>query len=263
MHNYIRPIKRYGQNFLINPHINKKIVDSLESNRDDIIIEIGAGLGNLTQMIISKPYKRLIVLETDPRCIKILEERYNNSITIRQTSIIDFDFRDLFSKHGQKIKVIGNIPYNITSGIIFKLLENNEYISIAILLVQKEVANRILATPHSKAYGVLSVMVQSKASIKRLFNISRKNFYPIPNVDSSVISLELKLNIDDIIDYELFNKIVRNCFQMRRKMLYNSLKQLLQRNQLTKITCIKLSLRPEELSLQDFKNISNEISKLV
>ena len=263
MYNYIKPIKRYGQNFLINPHINKRIVDSLESQNNDIIVEIGAGLGGLTEILKSKPYKKLILLETDPRCTKILREKYNDDIAVTQTSIIDFEFHSLFSKYGQKINVIGNIPYNITSGIIFKLLENNKFINRVILLVQKEVANRILATPKGKDYGVLSIMAQAKANINKVFDVSRKNFYPIPNVDSSVINLCLKSNIDDITDYDLFSKIVHSCFKMRRKMLHNSLGQLLEKNQLKKIKAIKLSLRPEELSIQDFKNLSNEISGIV
>jgi 16S rRNA (adenine1518-N6/adenine1519-N6)-dimethyltransferase len=261
MYNKIKPIKRYGQNFLINPQIGNRIVDSLGIQSGDIIVEIGSGLGSLTQLLKCKPFKKLILLETDLRFIKVLKEKYHNDIIVKQTSIIDFEFQELFSIYGQKVKVIGNIPYNITSGIIFKLLENNEFISRAILLVQKEVAIRILAQPNCKDYGTLSIMVQSKAHINKLFNVSSNNFYPVPKVDSSVINLEFRSDIDDIIDYDLFSKIIHSCFQMRRKMLRNSLTQLLNKNQLAKIKCIKLTLRPEELSIQDFKNLSNEISQ--
>lgn len=257
-----KPSKKYGQNFLTNIQISEKIVTALDSKSGDIVLEIGAGLGSLTQVLIKKALRKLIVLETDLRCVEILTEKFYNDLYIKQTSILEFKFDDLFNKYGKKVKVIGNIPYNITSAIIFKLIDNSDYISRIVLMVQKEVAKRILAKTNCKDYGIFSVMIQSKADVRLLFDVKRNNFYPVPNVDSSVIRLDFRQKADDIIDYKLFSKIVHECFKTRRKMLHNSLKRIVKENYIERIESVPLSVRPEELSIKDFKNLSNELYRI-
>jgi len=257
----LKPLKKYSQNFLKNKCIQKKIVDALDSKENDIIIEIGAGFGNLTQLLVKKPYKELILLEIDPRCIKILNERFGKDAMIINRSILEFNFKEL--NIGGKVKVIGNIPYHLTSPIIFTLLKFKTHLDQAVLMVQKEVADRILAKPSCKEYGVLSIMVAYKADVQRLFNVGRNNFYPVPQVDSAVINLNMKPEVTDIIDYNLFNQVVRITFQTRRKMLRNSLSRFLGKNIIDKIKTISLLKRPEQLSLQDFINLSNEIYRII
>ena len=129
-------------------------------------------------------------------------------------------------------------------------------------MVQKEIADRLLAGTHCKEYGILSVLAGSHAKIIRLFNVKRNNFYPVPKVDSSIIKMEMVENIDDISDYAIFQKIVRGCFNTRRKMLQNSLKRYLSAGIINKIKSVPLTVRPEELSIQDFKNLANETARL-
>jgi 16S rRNA (adenine1518-N6/adenine1519-N6)-dimethyltransferase len=257
-----KPSKKYGQIFLTNIQISEKIVTELDPKSSDIVLEIGAGLGSLTQILVKKSLSCLIVLETDLRCVEILTEKYFNDLNIKQISILEFKFDDLFNEYEKKVKVIGNIPYHITSAIIFKLIENSDYISRIVLMVQKEVANRISAKTNCKDYGIFSIMIQSKADVKLLFDVERNNFYPVPNVDSAVIRLDFSQKTNDIIDYNFFSKIVHECFKTRRKMLHNSLKRIINENQIARIESVPLSLRPEELSIQDFKNLSNELSRM-
>ena len=255
----IKPLKKYGQNFLQNHYFAEQIVNALESQNDELLIEIGPGTGVLTELIIKENYTEFIALEIDGRFIANLTEKCGSKIKIIQQSILDFDFNELDRSFRRKVKIVGNIPYNITSQIIFKLLENRQYISRAVLMVQKEVANRLISKSHTKDYGILSVMVRCHAEVKRLFNVGRKNFFPAPKVDSSVIQFDLIDKPEGIKDFELFRNIVRTTFQTRRKILQNSLKRLFSLDILHSMTSIDLKKRPEELSLQEFKNLSNEI----
>jgi 16S rRNA (adenine1518-N6/adenine1519-N6)-dimethyltransferase len=255
----IKPFKKYGQHFLKNINIANKIVDALEPVDDEIIVEIGAGPGILTDILFQREYKQLIALEIDPRFIKILKERYGSKINIIEQSVLDFSFKDIAIKSKQRIKVIGNIPYNITSPILFKLIEYCQYISDAVLMVQKEIADRLLAHICCKEYGILSILVGYHARILNLFNVKRENFYPEPKVDSTVIKMEMYKARNSISDYPLFNRIVHVCFNTRRKMIQNSLKRLLPPDAIVKIKTVPLTARPEELSIQNFIALTNEI----
>lgn len=262
------PKKRFGQNFLTNKSYAKKIVDSLEIESQDSVIEIGPGRGILTRILIEKKCDSLFAIEIDNQLSEYLQKEYGSSIKIYNEDFLSFSFSDIFNKTNSPVKIIGNIPYNITSPIIFHILDNKEYISYAVLMVQKEVAERLVAKKDTKEYGILTVMVNSQCEVENLFSINRKNFHPSPNVDSAVIKLNL-INTKNETEQnsekftpelnKLFKHIVQSTFNYRRKMLKNSLKMIFEDRILENIKSVPLNARPENLSIEDFKNLTFEI----
>jgi 16S rRNA (adenine1518-N6/adenine1519-N6)-dimethyltransferase len=257
----IKPLKKFGQNFLQNIQYAKEIVRSLDCHENDIVLEIGAGQGALTDILAQQKCKNITVLEIDSRLVAFLEERYSPKIIVQKKSILDFSFSEFAAE--QRVKVLGNIPYHITSQILFKILDNYKYIQSAVLMVQKEVANRLLAGVKSKDYGILTVFVRCHGTVHRLIDITREHFVPVPRVDSTVIYLDIYEKIDGINDYKIFKKIVKTSFQNRRKILQNSLKGLFSSWQITGIESVSLKMRPEELPIEEFKILANEISNLI
>lgn len=255
-----RPKKRFGQNFLTNRHYAFKIVNSIEISESDTIIEIGPGRGVLTELINVASCKKRIAVEIDTQLVEQLQSSYSNIEILRQ-DILSFSFSEQYKQSKNKLKIVGNIPYNITSPIIFHLLDNSSYIAQAVLMIQKEVAERLIAEKDSKEYGILSILVNAQAKVEKLFVVKRNNFFPQPKVDSMVIRLEFFKEGSDIENYDLFKKIVKSCFNNRRKMLKNSLRKLLDKQKLKEIKSVSLNLRPENLSIAEFLNLSNEIAQ--
>ena len=258
MANQVKPLKKFGQNFLINEKYAEKIVNTLQCQTDDIIIEIGPGKGVLTQHLIKQKNNKIIAIEIDPRLSELLKTKFGTKIRIIQESVLDVSFKKFDSN--KSIRIIGNIPYYLTSQILFKIFETGINISQAVLMIQREVADRLLAEPRTKAYSYLTIMAQYHNNVQRVLEVNRDNFYPIPNVDSTVVSIEPKNHTSDLQDYQLFRQIVITAFQQRRKMLRNSLKKLLKEKNIETIKSISLTLRPEELFIQQYINLSNEIS---
>jgi len=258
MANQIKPLKKFSQNFLQNNYIAEKIVDSLDCEDKDTILEIGAGKGVLTEYLITKKCKKLNVIEIDQRLVKFLEEKYLKDLMIIRESILNVSFEQITGT--KSLKVIGNIPYHITSEIIFKLLDNYKYIKRAVLMVQKEVANRLVAETKTKDYGILTIFTGIYCKVQKLFDVNRENFYPVPNVDSSVVCLNFNDFQQEDVDYRLLKKIVRAGFNGRRKKLRNSLSKLFSTQDLQKVSSIQLDRRPEELNLEEFKILTKELS---
>ncbi|MFC2088793.1 16S rRNA (adenine(1518)-N(6)/adenine(1519)-N(6))-dimethyltransferase RsmA [Calditrichota bacterium] len=259
------PQKRFGQNFLTNQYYATRIIDSLELSPEDSLVEIGPGRGILTKILSRVNCKDKIALEIDPQLIDYLQKEFSPHIRILQQDILTFSFKEIYKQAGKSVKVVGNIPYNITSPIIFHILDNSSYISRAVLMVQKEVAARLTADKDSKEYGILTVMVNSQAKVENLFDVGRKNFFPIPKVDSTVVRLTInsdQLEYDSQFDTRLFKTIVQSTFNNRRKMLKNTLKKIITDNQLNMIKSVSLNDRPENLSLEDFRNLTREIWQL-
>lgn len=258
----VRALKRFGQNFLNNPHISQRIVSAIEPETTDTILEIGPGKGALTRLLLEKDIKRLIAVEIDRRLIEELKnlERSFNNFTLINEDFMDISFSDFSGD--LRIKLIGNIPYNLTSGIIFKILDNYQYISRAVLMIQKEVAERIVSGPGSRDYGILSVMTALHGITGKVLNVGRENFSPVPRVDSTVIAIDLFEKPMQVEDYHLFRQVVKACFQTRRKKLSNNLKRHFGSEMTSRISSVDQNKRPEQLSVEEFQSLTNEIYHL-
>ena len=266
----IRPKKRFGQNFLLDEDVLESIIDLYDLQEDEIVVEIGAGLGALTERLAPR-VKRVIALEIDKTLVDLLKGKIirRSNVDIVNQDVLRFDFPGIAKEYGGRLKVLGNIPYSISAPLIFRLFEHKDFLSMAALLFQKEVAARIVALPGTKAYGVLSVFSQVDASVSTDLTIPRQCFYPQPKVDSALVRFQfLKTPHLDIEDITIFKKLVRASFAQRRKMLKNTLKTSLNIDipfeEILKavILCgIDPGRRGETLSLDEFKNVSNILSK--
>ena len=247
-----KPLKRFGQNYLVDQNIIKKIIREINPGKDDNIIEIGPGEGALTKYL-SEAVSKLTVVEIDNRKIELLKNKFEN------IKIINDDFLDLslssFTEN-KNIRIVGNLPYYITSPILFKLIEEIDFINDTTIMVQYEVAKRMVAGTGSKDYGILSVILNYFADVKFCFKISPNVFYPKPKVFSALVQLKYKEKFSEDINKELFIKIVKASFGNRRKTLKNSLSNSIFRNYNFSSIEDLLQLRAENLSIQDFIRIT-------
>jgi len=254
-----RPLKRFGQNFLTNIHYQQQIVEALDIASNDVVIEIGPGHGALSEIILKKNPAKFIAVEIDRNLAGKLEAHYGSRIHLLNKDFLEIDLTELLTGRRLENKIVGNIPYNITSPILFKLLDHYTRLSSAVLMVQKEVAKRIAGQPNTKDYGILSVLSQTYAQVEYLFDVGRGNFYPAPKSDSAVIRLTFYERAEGINDEALFRRIVRHTFNYRRKMLRNSLGRILDKTVVYSLESVALDQRPENLSVQQFKALANEI----
>lgn len=219
--------KKYGQNFLIDSHVLNKIIKGAQITEEDCVLEIGPGIGSLTQ-VLSQHAKKVIAVEIDDQLIPILKDtlgEYSN-IKLIHGDILKIDLKKLIEEENDNkpIKVVANLPYYITTPIIMELLENKLPVSSITIMVQKEVAQRLAASPGSKDYGAISVAVQYYSKPCLIANVPHNCFIPRPNVDSAVIHLEvLNEPTVSVKDEELFFKIIKAAFSQRRKTLINCL----------------------------------------
>jgi 16S rRNA (adenine1518-N6/adenine1519-N6)-dimethyltransferase len=242
----VKPIKKFGQNFLKDNNILRKINEVINPQKDDKIIEIGPGEGALTKLL-SNSGADVTAIEIDKRVIEHLKE------TFPEVKIINQDFLEIDLTHfgSSDLRIVGNIPYNITSPIIFKLIENYYLILDAVFMVQYEVAKRMTAKKGTKDYGILSVLLSYFADTEFCFKVSPNVFYPKPKVFSAVVRIKFKKNLDESLN-KTFIQIVKAAFGNRRKTLKNSLSNSIFA-QLNFSGCdVDLSLRAEQLDLSDF-----------
>jgi 16S rRNA (adenine1518-N6/adenine1519-N6)-dimethyltransferase len=253
----IQPKKRLGQNFLLDKNIQRKILDSLELKKTDIVLEIGAGTGELTRQVCEKAHK-VFALEIDETLCALLKERtaaYGNASVIH-ADFLRFDLNKFFKKFRRKVKVLGNIPYYITTPILERLLKSSPSIEVIFLTVQKEFAERIAASAGGKVYGSLSCFAQYHAAPRILFAIKRNSFYPAPKVDSCFLRLDMRSAplLSPSQEKKLF-KIIRSSFNQRRKTLRNSLEGVVPQEALQRffeVSCLDRNVRPETLTLEHF-----------
>ena len=260
------PLKRYSQSFLINEQILHAIVTAGCLRQEDTVLEIGPGLGAMTSLIADR-VARITAVEIDKKLIPLLQDIFaaKDNVRIVYGDILACDFSSFFPD--QKIKVMGNIPYNITSEILFRLLEFRRHISMAVLLVQREVAERLTAQPGTKAYGIPTVLFGMYGQIEKLFTVSNQNFHPVPAVQSSVIRLTFYDHpACELDDEAFFRSLVRAVFTQRRKTLLNNLKSFpkisLSSEMLQDILCrmdIDGSRRAETLTIHEFAKLSNAL----
>jgi 16S rRNA (adenine1518-N6/adenine1519-N6)-dimethyltransferase len=223
----IRPRKRLGQSFLQDLNIVSKIVDFAEIRPDETVVEIGAGLGIMTGLMAAKA-RRVLALEVDPSMVEILKERLEcfRNVDVVETDVLGYDFSSALPPYSsEKLKIVGNVPYHIASPILFRLMDFRKCISQMVLMLQKEVVDRIVARPGTKDYGIPSVITTMFYMTERLLNVPASCFYPEPKVVSSILKMGVREKpLIDMGDEELFRKIVRLSFAKRRKTLVNNLR---------------------------------------
>jgi len=258
-----KPKKRLGQVFLVSQNSQDKIIESVCLKPDDKVLEIGSGKGVVTRKIAPQ-VESLVTVEIDGELCKILSDEFEglNNVKIVHQDILKFDIRRHFGK--SKIKVIGNIPYYISTQIIEFLLQNSDCIEEAYLMLQKEFAQRIVASAGSRDRSSFSCFVQYYADPKILFFIKKGSFWPVPKVDSAFIKFKIRERPPVLVkNKEMFFKIIRTSFTQRRKTLRNSLSKIISEDKLACFfSCYKLdpNIRPQAMCLEDFANLANHIS---
>ena len=248
--------KSYGQHFLTNEEITSNIADAFVGNHKNVL-EVGPGRGMLTKYLLEKDY-HLLVVEADRDMVNFLRKNF----PALQNNIVSADFLkvpidSLFQN--EPFALIGNFPYNISSQILFKMIEHKELIPEMVGMFQKEVAERVISKPGNKTYGVVSVLIQAWYEGEYLFTVDKSNFNPPPKVQSGVIRLRRR-NIDQLgCDEKLFKTVVKQAFSQRRKMLRNTMKPFLAGNALLDEPLF--TQRPERLSVDDFIKLTNIIEQ--
>jgi len=246
----VAPKKSLGQNFLRDDNIARKIVGQIELQRDGLVIEIGPGSGALTKHLINTGAE-VVVVEIDARAVAMLREIFGSSITIIHSDVLALDLHELKRKYNKPMRVVGNIPYYITSDILFWLFEHRQNAVDATIMMQLEVGQRLTASPGTKEYGILSVFAQYYSKPRFLFRVSPNCFYPKPSVESAVIQLDFSVNSPPVHD-RLFRTVVRGTFGKRRKTLFNGLRFLGFVESDLKQVDYDLTKRPEQLTQYDF-----------
>ena len=246
----VTPKKALGQHFLCDDHIARRIVDSLQADNPNVL-EIGPGMGVLTQFLLQRDIPDFQVVEIDRESVEYLQQHYPQ--LLGRILAADFLQLDLAQMYTDKVSIIGNFPYNISSQILFKILDNKDLVTETVGMFQKEVAERVASAPGPKAYGILSVLLQAFFDIEYLFTVGENSFNPPPKVKSAVIRLvrnpEKKLRSDE----KRFKQVVKTAFNQRRKTLRNSLKIFTFDADF--IANPIFSKRPEQLSVAEFDEI--------
>lgn len=223
----MRPVKHLGQNFLQDPNTARNIVAGLTAHRTDPVVEIGPGTGALTGLL-AQAFDRVTAIEIDDRAAEIIRAGFP-TVDVRNMDVLEMDWLALSQEHGAPLHVIGNLPYYITTPILFGLLDAAARGAVreAVMMMQYEVAQRLVAETRTKEYGILSVAVQQAAAARVLFPVSRNVFFPKPDVRSAVVRLEFpEARPDADVEIGAFRTVVRTAFNQRRKTLRNSLKQV-------------------------------------
>lgn len=261
--------KGYGQNFLIDDSIVNEIIEKADVSKDDLIIEIGPGLGNLTLPLLENAGK-VICIELDPKMINILNDRFKlySNFDLINDDILKVDLQSIIEKSSfKKTKVVANLPYYITTPIIMKLLEEKLPLESITVMVQKEVAERLTEKPGGKDTGAITYTINYYTDPSIIIDVPKESFIPSPKVDSSVIQLHvLDTPNTKVSDEKLFFKIIKMAFLQKRKTLINSLSNsgLASKDILEKmVTDLNLNtlIRAEQLTLEDFRNITEYIKK--
>ena len=271
----IRANKSLGQNFLIDENVVEKIIDGSDVNNNDLIIEIGPGLGTLTKFLLEKANK-VISIELDKKMIKILEDRFSlyDNFQLLHGDILKVDLSSIIRKEKEnsnikQVKIVANLPYYITTPIIMKLLEEELDLNSITVMVQKEVADRLIATPGGKDAGAITYSVYYYATSESILEVPKNSFIPEPEVTSKVIKLILRKTPPvSVKNKEVMFRIIKSSFMRRRKTLLNALtntKVFLNKEEgiriLNKLN-LPYDIRAEKLTLQDFANLTDEYLNL-
>lgn len=269
----IRANKRLGQNFLIDDNVIEKTASYANISDNDLVIEIGPGLGTLTSLLVEKA-KRVVAIELDERMIEILEDRFAlyDNIELINEDILKINLAELIEKEKKEhnivnVKIVANLPYYITTPIIMKLLEDRLNIESITVMVQKEVAKRLTANPGSRDSGAITYSVNYYAIPEEVILVSKDSFIPAPEVESEVIKLKLREKPEiKVVNEELFFKVIKSAFMQRRKTLVNGITNsgICSKEEIKHILIdlgINENIRGENLTMTEFANIANKITK--
>lgn len=264
---HFRPKRALGQNFLTDSNSMHRLHDALDLYPDEDLLEIGSGLGVFSNEL-AKHALEVIAVEKDRRLVEIAKTEFGEQKNLKflEADFLKLDLPHLLDDYHLPIKVVGNIPYNISSPILFKLLENHSLFQRAVLTVQKEVADRITAEPGNKDYGILSILLQSQVKCESLFDLPPQSFLPEPEVTSTAVRLTFpKEPLYQILKPHLFKETVKTAFQQRRKKIRNTLKKLLKNNKIKPWEPLQIDpdLRPEDLTLDQYVALANFLSPLI
>lgn len=254
----MRAIKALGQNFLNQPEIAGRIVELAAIQPGELVWEIGPGLGILTRALLARG-ARVRAIELDRRLEAPLRKEFGDAIDLAMGDVLSLDWEQELARNSQPLKLVANIPYNITSPLLAKLEQHHQSFLSATLMVQREVAQRICAGPGTKAYGVMTLRLRRIFDARVLMDIPRHNFTPVPNVDSAVLSLKPRQVHALIPDLDKYLKLIELAFSHRRKTLRNNLAAILDKEGLQRVQAasgIDLSRRGETLSEAEFIALS-------
>ncbi len=255
----VRPKKNLGQHFLVDLNIAKRIADTVDEPYADLpVLEVGPGMGVMTQYLIQKP-RSLKVVEIDRESVEYLKNTLT-SLEIISGDFLRMDLNEVFG--GQQFVLTGNYPYDISSQIFFKMLDNKDLIPCCTGMIQHEVAVRMASQPGNKQYGILSVLIQAWYNVEYLFTVEPDVFNPPPKVQSAVIRMTRNEVTDLGCDEQLFRRVVKAVFNQRRKMLRVSLRQLVNKDSsLFTLHSSLLTLRPEQLTIPQFVELTNLVAE--
>lgn len=260
----VRPKKNLGQHFLTDLNIAKRIADTVDACPDIPVLEIGPGMGVLTQYLVEKP-REVKAVEIDAESVRYLYEKFPKLRDhILGEDFLRMDLTKVFD--GKPFVLTGNYPYDISSQIFFKMLDNKDLIPCCTGMIQREVALRIASQPGSKQYGILSVMIQALYDTEYLFTVDENVFNPPPKVKSAVIRMTRNKVTDLGCDEALFKRVVKTVFNQRRKMLRVSLKPLFGKENMPSAEFFAdemMTKRPEQLSVADFVELTNKVAREV
>ena len=250
----VRAKKHLGQHFLKDKKIAAAIVDALQAGNCDTVVEVGPGMGVLTGFLSERNFPSFRVVEIDRESVEYLRQNFTGRFEIIEGDFLGLDLQPF----GDRIAVIGNFPYNISSQIFFRILDNRDRVTEVVGMVQKEVAERICSAPGSRVYGILSVLLRAWYDIEYLFTVSEHVFSPPPKVKSAVIRLT-RNSVERLgCDEKLFVSVVKRCFNQRRKMLRNPIKAMVRPGA---GEMPLLSMRAEQLSVSQFVELTNWVDE--
>jgi 16S rRNA (adenine1518-N6/adenine1519-N6)-dimethyltransferase len=267
----LSPKKQFGQNFLSDPKMAEMIVSRSGILKEDVVLEIGAGLGALT-VPLALAAEKVYAVEKDINLLPLLRSellaKNIDNVSIMNENILETDIESTAAKHGRKIVVIGNLPYNISSQVLVKLIIQRKCLSRAVLMFQKELSERICAKPGCKDYGRISVMLRYCADISKIADVKASLFFPKPKIDSQIIEIRFKERPDfPAVNEKFFFSVIKAAFGKRRKTLKNSLSgSELEMDAKTAVSALNLAgidpvRRAETLTVEEFVKLSNAIPK--
>jgi len=267
----IRPKKRLGQHFVVNSKILQRTIESASLGPEDIVVEIGAGLGSLT-IPMAQRVKKVYAIEVDPRLADELRNRLtaNDPVEVIQADALQVDFAPWYEQWQQKMKVVANLPYEISSPMIFRLFQERNYFSLFVLMLQLEVAKRVVARPGTKDYGPLSLWSQLYTRARIAFSVGPQAFYPPPQVESAVVRFEFLPQPSVVVeDEKILQQVIRSAFTYRRKTLVNALRlggfahlPAEKIREALQSARISPESRGEALSLEQFSHLSRTLAAL-